>query len=95
VKEIVKAALLASILTLILICMLADLMLGVTLLTRVATADDASHGQHSLPCEAIPTQYVLEEPECADKLLRAMNVTNVRVRSAGSRPPLPALADSQ
>ena len=33
----------------------------------------------SLPCAAIPTRYVLEYPECADKLLRAMNVTNVRI----------------
>lgn len=33
----------------------------------------------SLPCAAIPTRYILQEPECANKLLRAMNVTNVRV----------------
>ena len=32
-----------------------------------------------LPCAAIPTRYVMDEPECADKLLRAMNVTNVRI----------------
>jgi len=34
----------------------------------------------SLPCAAIPTRYVMEYPECADKLLQAMNVTNVRIR---------------
>lgn len=32
-----------------------------------------------LPCAAIPTRYVIQEPECADKLLRTMNVTNVRI----------------
>ncbi len=37
----------------------------------------------SLPCAAIPTRYILEEPECADKLLQAMNVTNVRVVARG------------
>ena len=38
----------------------------------------------SLPCAAIPTRYVLEYPECADRLLRAMNVTNVRILPRGS-----------
>lgn len=32
-----------------------------------------------LPCGAIPIQFVLEEPECANKLLRSMNVTNVHI----------------
>jgi len=35
-----------------------------------------------LPCGAIPTRFVIDEPECADKLLRSMNVTNVRVLPA-------------
>ena len=32
-----------------------------------------------LPCEAIPIRFVLDDPVCADRLLRAMNVTNVGV----------------
>ena len=43
------------------------------IMTTVLTA------RRSLPCEAIPVRFVLDEPECADKLLRAMNLTNVRV----------------
>jgi hypothetical protein len=35
----------------------------------------------SLPCQAIPLRYVEDEPVCADKLLRAMNVTNVRIQT--------------
>ena len=35
----------------------------------------------SLPCAAIPTRFVMEYPECADRLLQAMNVSNVRFRS--------------
>lgn len=38
----------------------------------------------SLPCEAVPVRFILDEPECADKLLRAMNVTNVRVIARNS-----------
>jgi hypothetical protein len=40
-------------------------------------------------CQAIPTRLILEDPQCADKLLRAMNVTNVRISSRekpGDRP---------
>jgi len=40
--------------------------------------------RRSLPCESVPVRFVLDEPECADKLLRAMNVTNVRILPRGS-----------
>lgn len=33
----------------------------------------------SLPCEAIPVRFVQESPACAQRLLDAMNVTNVHV----------------
>ena len=35
----------------------------------------------SLPCQAIPLRYVEEDPICADKLLHAMNVTNVHIHT--------------
>ena len=35
--------------------------------------------KESLPCQAVPIRFVMDEPECTDKLLRSMNVTNVRV----------------
>ncbi len=39
------------------------------------------HRRESLPCQAVPTRFVIEEPECAIKLLRVMNVTNVHISS--------------
>jgi hypothetical protein len=39
-------------------------------------------GSSALPCAAVPTRFVLEEPACAQKLLESMNVTNVRVGGA-------------
>ena len=33
----------------------------------------------SLPCSAIPTRFVLEHPDCADKLIKALNLTNVHI----------------
>ena len=33
----------------------------------------------SLPCEAMPIKFALDNPDCANKLLRAMNITNVKI----------------
>ena len=33
------------------------------------------------PCLAIPTKFILQEPECVEKLIQAANVSNVRVIS--------------
>ena len=33
----------------------------------------------SLPCEAMPIKFALNNPGCANKLLEAMNVTNVKI----------------
>ena len=37
------------------------------------------HRRESLPCQAIPIRFVMKEPECANKLLMSMNVTNTRI----------------
>jgi hypothetical protein len=34
------------------------------------------------PCLAIPTKFILQEPECAEKLIEAANVSNVRIVSS-------------
>ena len=34
----------------------------------------------SLPCVAIPIGFVAEYPECADLLVKAMNISNFRIR---------------
>jgi hypothetical protein len=38
----------------------------------------------SKPCLAIPTRFILEYPECAEKLVRAANVSNVRIVLPGA-----------
>ena len=35
--------------------------------------------RESLPCQAIPIQFVARHPDCADKLLQSMNISNVHV----------------
>lgn len=37
----------------------------------------------TLPCAAIPTKLILEDPICAEKLVRAMNVPHVHIGTNG------------
>jgi hypothetical protein len=66
------------------------LLLGVSIVHVVITVRQSSTLStscppvivpRSLPCQAIPLRYVQDEPVCADKLLQAMNVTNVRIQT--------------
>jgi len=39
-----------------------------------------------LPCRSIPIQFVARRPDCANELIRALNITNVHVETYnGSR----------
>ena len=77
-REGVGIATITVLLVLVLIGIAADIYLTV----HFGKADldrGPRAGRTDLPCPAIPTRLILENPECADKLIRAMNVTNVRV----------------
>lgn len=43
----------------------------------------------SLPCAAIPTQFMMQDPACAQKLLEAMNVTKFQILTNASQLPEP------
>ena len=65
-------------LMLLLIAIMADMTVRLILLKEEKTPSR---------CLAIPTQYVLEHPECADKLLQAANINNVHIVQAGTFEP--------
>ncbi len=72
---------LAALLLLILIALIVDWVLLLRLNHAVGRlAGDGTHPD-ALPCAAFPNRFVLDSPECAQKLLDAMNVSNVRVVS--------------
>lgn len=71
---VVMASLVVSIVT--------NLFLAAVLLQHKSAPEPAGQGSANPRCTAIPVKLILEDPECADKLLRAMNVTNVRVGRA-------------
>ena len=67
----------------LMVCVLVVVIINLLMILQLS-ADMQEMQKHtpnrrSLPCGAIPTRYVIDEPECADKLLRSMNVTNVRI----------------
>lgn len=57
----------------------------ILLLTLVAVDVCLRVTKHSTQrlCLAIPMKFVLNEPECGEKLLRAANVSNVKIVSTG------------
>jgi hypothetical protein len=63
----------------ILVFVVVNLIMTIGLAVDTRTSAARVLTQPSLPCGAIPTRFVMEEPECADRLLRLMNVTDVRV----------------
>ena len=73
-----------SLCMLLMVCLLMVVVVDLVMTMRLAVNIRASAArvwkQPALPCGAIPTRFVLEEPEYADKLLKSMNVTNVRVQ---------------
>jgi hypothetical protein len=86
--------------TVLVLCTIGFVIVNLILTIRLAADINKLAGPVSkrspLPCGAIPTRFVMEEPECADKLLRSMNVTNVRVLPVvrGSSAELPHLINA-
>ena len=62
----------------------ASTYLTLELNSRLDAIVEAPAFRSRLPCAAIPTRLVLDHPECAQRLLEAMNVTNVRIEPRGS-----------
>ena len=65
------------------IAILTGLVINILLtlgLREVEVCQPPEYPASPLPCAAVPTCFVMEHPECADHLLRAMNITNVRIQ---------------
>ena len=69
------------------VCIFVILMINIILIAKIALdlkrLKSCQNQRESLPCQAVPIRFVMDEPECADKLLKSMNVTNVRVLPRG------------
>ena len=62
---------------LILIAVTVNIVLTLGLMLSGARCKPAGS---ALPCGAVPIGFVAEYPECADRLVESMNITNVHIR---------------
>lgn len=73
----------------ILILLIISIVMTVKLLINICQSPQDSGQRDTPPCRALPAQFVIEEPDCADKLLRLMNIANVNILPAEDFEPLP------
>jgi hypothetical protein len=78
--SIKKAAMQKILMVCIVVLLVVNILLTAQGLKRLKSWQNK---EESLPCKAVPIRFVMDEPECADKLLRSMNVSNVRVLTHG------------
>ena len=74
---------LVAMVAIVTIAILTGLVINIFLtlgLREVEVCEPPEYPASPLPCGAVPTQFVMEHTECADHLLRAMNITNVRIQ---------------
>jgi len=80
-------ALILSVLVLILLGLVVDVVMTHRLSAAVRSTPACPAPPRQLACPALPLRFIADHPICADKLLRSMNVTNVRVLPRAS--PMP------
>jgi len=64
--------------------LLANLVMTVKLSNEIKELAPDIRQRRSLPCESMPVRFAMDNPDCANRLLEAMNVTNVRILPRGS-----------
>jgi hypothetical protein len=64
---------------LIVILLIANLVTSAVIVSKIGKSCQYPAKAKSLPCESMPIKFALEHPDCANKLLEAMNVTTVKV----------------
>jgi hypothetical protein len=72
----------------ILVLLIINVVMTAKLLMNMQESSPDSGQRDALPCRALPAQFVIEEPDCADKLLKFMNITNVHILPAEDSDPL-------
>jgi len=70
------------VLTICIIVLLANSVLMAISLVDIKKLLRSSVQDDPLPCKAIPVQFVIEEPDCANKLLESMNIHNFYIMPA-------------
>ena len=91
-RELVERLLRYSVPAVLLLLAAGNLTMTAWLGIRLDDLERRGLTSHHPPCEAIPMSLVAADPECADALLHAMNITNVHVLPYGS--PVPGMDEN-
>jgi hypothetical protein len=62
----------------------ANLYMSFQMQGKLQQIEIAAKPKKSLPCESVPISWAVSHYECANSLLWAMNVTNVKFESPGT-----------
>lgn len=68
----------SKLVTVLVVLVLGMLIINAMILLRFGRS------RASKPCLTVPTRFILEYPDCAEKLVQAANVSNVRIVSLGA-----------
>ena len=68
----------------IVVLLTANLVMISMLLSRPMAQTQCPVRQKSLPCESVPLNWAVDNYQCANSLLRAMNITNVKFNPPGT-----------
>ena len=66
------------------ILLVVNVILASVLLSRPVIECQWPVKSKSLPCESVPLNWAVNNVDCANSLLRAMNVTNVKFNPPGT-----------
>lgn len=66
--------------TILIVILLIVILLAVVADITIRVLPSAESKQQSR-CLAVPTKFIMEHPDCADKLVQAANLTNIRIVS--------------
>ena len=67
-----------ALLVVIVVLFVANLIMTSMLFIKPAAQTQCTEKSRSLPCESVPLDWAVANYECANSLLRAMNVTNLK-----------------
>lgn len=83
-NEYVRQRLMIALLAIVLVAVAANMFLIWRVLVALDQDGRSPTPRGELTCRAVPVSFVHDYPDCTNRLLEAMNITNVRIIGPGS-----------
>jgi hypothetical protein len=66
----------------VLVLLAADSFMTTVLFLNAKKSPLVLHAREPLPCGAVPMRFLMEQPECANLLVKSMNISNFNILPA-------------